>query len=439
MELEKEACVHPILNNTCDKKDFETINNLETKINEMKIEQNHTNMILENLEFSLNCLAEKIENGYTKKDLPQSPESKTFADMPKNKFHEKSKAQTPAKEAQKTDIKDNKDSVCNEENNKSDVGESSFITWTDWDYNQDNDNTEDKEPTVFILHDSILNGVRMKSLSQSYNINIEDCKTPTINEATLKLAEIEPNDQDIIFIHRSINDLKSKSPENASKEIINVKEQVPSQIKVVISNNITCRDKELDVKNTLYNALVYAGLHMKKNISFIKNDNVNEKYHLSQDGIHVNHQGSSMLASNIGKHIQWVLGWKPAPRRRRRHHQQGPFRPPTEGLYSDGRRRSPPRDGRYSERRPPPRGYRHFGRRPPPEEDDYFGRRPPPGDDDYFDHRTPRGNVGYPSRQPPRDDRYLGQRRPGNFGYHRQKYREQRFNNKNKSNNYRFN
>ena len=61
MELEKESCVHPILNYTCDKKDSETINNIESKINEMKMKQNHTNYDLKkNLEFSPRCFAEKL-------------------------------------------------------------------------------------------------------------------------------------------------------------------------------------------------------------------------------------------------------------------------------------------------------------------------------------------------------------------------------------------
>ena len=52
-------------------------------------------------------LCRKVENGYTKIDFPHSPESKTFVDESKNKIPENSKAQTPTKEAQKIDIKDN--------------------------------------------------------------------------------------------------------------------------------------------------------------------------------------------------------------------------------------------------------------------------------------------------------------------------------------------
>ena len=189
------------------------------------------------------------------------------------------------------------------------IGES-FVTMSEWEENDKYLSTkENSEPITHIFHDSILNGVLFEKVEKSHDIQIENHKASTLKDCENQIKKINHGPNIHILVHCGLNDLKHRSPDETSRQMINMINDIDENTKVVISNVILSNNTELDAKCSLHNALVYSALNQKQNVSFIKNENISSpRFHLSNDGIHPNRKGASILAFNIGKHVRWLEG-----------------------------------------------------------------------------------------------------------------------------------
>ena len=186
-----------------------------------------------------------------------------------------------------------------------------------------NDPTSIDYPTVLFLTDSIMKGVESKRLGKAYDFqnHMTRCYTseeiiPTLQKETDKLkAKV-----DAVVIHVGINDLKKKSPSEASSDFVQnikqVKEKLPN-IRLLISKVAPVRDEEKNANRELFNALTKSALRGSPDILFVDHENVNpyDRQHLSNDGIHPNDAGTRVLAANMGRHIRDMM-WKKKKDRR---------------------------------------------------------------------------------------------------------------------------
>ena len=169
-------------------------------------------------------------------------------------------------------------------------------------------------------------------LGQSYGLQvahrksykIEDC--PKAVEEAMNTLTPEP---DCIVLHVGVNDLKGKEPEECStamkKCVLQAKSHFPFA-KIVVSQVAPVRNKTLDIKRELFNAMLKSKLVEEKNISYVNYSNIqaSNKRHLQADEIHPTAKGASILAGTLGRHLHHLFWEKP----RRKPHRQG-FYPPS--------------------------------------------------------------------------------------------------------------
>ena len=137
--------------------------------------------------------------------------------------------------------------------------------------------------------------------------------------------------------------LKHIDPKTASVAFVNSVKSLSAahpHSKVVVSKVAPVQDKKLNKRREKFNALVMAdpSLDGIDNLSFISNDNILVGHHtLRADGIHPSRIGSSILAKNIGRHLNNLLWEKQRPRRRNPRPWQ-PQRRPQRGWQLSGDR-----------------------------------------------------------------------------------------------------
>lgn len=175
---------------------------------------------------------------------------------------------------------------------------------------------------VVILHDSILNGVQPGKLGLSYGFEAVKCKAPSINEleSGLQSASLS-NNPNAVLIHCGINNLRTQDPRSAAKQFVQTVKKISSSkpaMKIVISKLPTISDVKMRNKKEIFNALVFSELVEEKNISFVNHYNL--PLHELRDGIHPTRRGSSILASNIGRHLHRLLWEKQRTPARRFNH-----------------------------------------------------------------------------------------------------------------------
>ena len=109
---------------------------------------------------------------------------------------------------------------------------------------------------------------------------------------------------DEIILHIGTNDLKAKTPEAVVDAATDLGESITQEnkdIKVTFSEIITRADDEsLTRKVNLYNSFL-AKVCIERNWKLISNNNIN-KSHLNSYGLHLNKNGTSIIAKNF-KHF----------------------------------------------------------------------------------------------------------------------------------------
>ena len=155
-----------------------------------------------------------------------------------------------------------------------------------------------KRKSIFILSDSMLNGLKEKRLS----CKNADVKISCHGGCTLKCAytHIEPileHKPDIVLVHIGTNDCSEKTSDEVLNDITNFKkhiEQLLPATVVYISLPTIRRDKARA-------NVIIRNLNTKlkrKSFNILDNHNIGEG-HLGRKGLHLNSQGVKMMASNI--------------------------------------------------------------------------------------------------------------------------------------------
>ena len=158
-------------------------------------------------------------------------------------------------------------------------------------------------PRVVSLGDSMIKHINPRQLQNGVKPKIAVKAFPgaTIPDMSHYAKPTLSTAPDAIILHISTNDLKAKTPEaivNAAADIGESITQQNKDIKVTFSEIITRADDEsLTRKVNLYNSLL-AKLCIERNWKLISNNNIN-KSNLNSYGLHLNKNGTSILAKNF--------------------------------------------------------------------------------------------------------------------------------------------
>ena len=220
-----------------------------------------------------------------------------------------------------------------------------------------------------------MKGVQSKRLGKAYDFQnhmsrcyVSEDIVSSVEKEAEKLEKIEA-----IVVHVGVNDLKRKSPEEASLDFVQnikkIREKHPES-EIIISKIAPLSDEEKNNNRELYNAFAKSALRGTSKVSFVDHENLNPqpRQHLASDGIHPNEYGTRLLAANIGRHVKDVLWEKkksksanhkargngyPQQRRDPRRDIQQNHRPP----HKFSRRSLSPHTPHYPIRRPRQRRY----------------------------------------------------------------------------------
>ena len=187
---------------------------------------------------------------------------------------------------------------------------------TDTEDNESDVDTDTELQRVVLLHDSVMHGVDQKRLGKSYGFLMKKSKTATIEECRQHIkSRSSTKNAEVVCIHSGINDLKRDAPQAVSENLTALvtdilKRQKPT--KVVISKTCPVKDRALQAKVDLLNALNASFFLGEDRVSFLDHSNLKpDNKNLMRDPIHPSARGTSILASNLGKHIESLLWEKP--------------------------------------------------------------------------------------------------------------------------------
>ena len=166
----------------------------------------------------------------------------------------------------------------------------------------ENKNTEPKR-VVAIIGDSMIKYIQGRKLSSDKHFvvskHFSGAKTKCMHHYALPTIERNPDE---LIIHCGTNDLKSDtSAHQKALDIVNLSQLVNVETAVVFSSLIH-RNDELDPKVNEVNVELEKLCH-ERNIGFINNDNIKPDLHLNNSRIHLNKQGTALLAKNFLHHL----------------------------------------------------------------------------------------------------------------------------------------
>jgi hypothetical protein len=159
---------------------------------------------------------------------------------------------------------------------------------------------------VAVLGDSMIKHINPRQLQNGVKpkIAVKTFPGATIADMSHYAKPTLSTAPDEIILHIGTNDLKAKTPEAVINAAANLGEsitQLHKDTKLTFSEIITRVDDEsLTRKVTLYNSLL-AKLCLERNWQLISHNNI-DKSHLNSYGLHLNKNGTSILAKNI-KHF----------------------------------------------------------------------------------------------------------------------------------------
>ena len=160
-----------------------------------------------------------------------------------------------------------------------------------------------KKGTTLVIGDSMLAGLREAKLSRNEKIKVRfssGAKTEDLQYHLIRYLKKKP---DNIIIHIGTNDSPYKSEDLICKELLNVKQIIykhhPDCKSIVVSSPIIRTDKQ-EANNILkkYNSILK---QEEKKVIFHSNITPS---HLNKDGLHLNFNGSIVLARSLLSRIR---------------------------------------------------------------------------------------------------------------------------------------
>ena len=108
---------------------------------------------------------------------------------------------------------------------------------------------------------------------------------------------------DLIILHAGTNELiKKKTANNIASDIVKLELELKTENNEVMVSSLICRNDDLHQKGKQVNIILKEEC-ASYDILFIEHSNILKK-HLNGSGIHLNYQGTVILANNFVAHIK---------------------------------------------------------------------------------------------------------------------------------------
>ena len=156
---------------------------------------------------------------------------------------------------------------------------------------------------VFVVGDSIINGIEEKGLSKKHNVRLRKCPGDTTEDLLDHIKPIARKKPDLVVIHFGTNDTTSgkDTKENMQKAIDAIREESPGT-EIAISLCTIRKDRQgIEKKVTSCNKILRDAA-FRKDTYVIDNKNIDESC-LGMKKLHLNRKGTSFLANNLKNFI----------------------------------------------------------------------------------------------------------------------------------------
>ena len=162
-----------------------------------------------------------------------------------------------------------------------------------------NDNTKKR---IFLVGDSIVNGIQEKGLSTKHNIRIRRCPGDTTKDLVDHVKPIARKQPDLVLFHFGTNDITNEvnTEEHMQKAIDHLRKEAPNTDIAVSLCTRRFDQPGADKKIASCNK-VLKDICSRNNLRSIDNSNIDESC-LGIKKLHLNRKGTSYLANNL-KHF----------------------------------------------------------------------------------------------------------------------------------------
>ena len=153
-------------------------------------------------------------------------------------------------------------------------------------------------------------------LPSGYDAKIDKYEAYRIDDIANAVENEVLKDADVIVLHSGTNDIKTST--------VAFLQEINPDVKIVLSNIAPRGDAEvLDINRQEFNIKLLKEYSLDPNVTISDNNNLSrhgsiiEKFY-GRDNVHLNREGTKILASNISKSLKAVLGIKQQSKRSNR-------------------------------------------------------------------------------------------------------------------------
>ena len=169
-----------------------------------------------------------------------------------------------------------------------------------------------KRPTVSLVGDSIIKGIRKQEINRSVrhmNTFVKTFPGATTDDMESYIIPTLKREPDYLIIHCGTNDLRRDEPEVIAKKITKLAVNSKKTIRNVAVSSILARgDSDLmEGKRLQVNSILEESLACNQ-ISFIRHETLDQnwQYLLFEDGIHLNNEGTNVLGSSFVNYLNAI-------------------------------------------------------------------------------------------------------------------------------------
>ena len=262
------------------------IRSLESRILSLEKQLEQKQNIIEKLLIANHLKSqEKREVNETKEakiqdQSPKRDDSTKGNDLKTNEKIEKQKQHTKSVPTPSTNTPDKK-----EDNNKKS--------------NENRKQHQTKKKSIFLLGDSIVNGIKDRGLSKQHNVKVRAQPGATTQDMEDHIKPLLRKEPDMVILHCGTNDLTNEvdTISHLDAMVKYTRKESPST-EIVVSNIVTRRDKDgIHQKVTDLNSRV-KDFCRNNQLKVIDNSNLDITC-LSQKKLHLNRKGTGYLAHNL--------------------------------------------------------------------------------------------------------------------------------------------
>ena len=164
------------------------------------------------------------------------------------------------------------------------------------------------KPSVVIAGDSMVKYINgWKVCPHNSSTQVKSFPGATVNDMSHYIKPSLERKPDEIILHVGTNDIKFKEAREIAEKVVDLGREIQNEspdTKVTISSIINRSDDSLNSKIKEVNKIV-AKFAKQNHWTFLSNANIN-KGHLNSRGLHLNPEGTKILASNFISHIKKI-------------------------------------------------------------------------------------------------------------------------------------